>query len=50
MIDAQAAKGAGLKCVITLESGLRKKEDFAGFNVDFFIQDLTHLSRSLTGF
>jgi len=35
--DAQAAKGAGLHFVASLESGLRTKEDFAGQSVDLFI-------------
>lgn len=35
--DANAAKGAGLYFIASLESGLRKKEDFAGVPVDVFI-------------
>jgi HAD superfamily hydrolase (TIGR01662 family) len=34
--DAIAAKAAGMHFIAVLESGLKTKEDFAGYNVDYF--------------
>ena len=34
--DAAAAKGAGTHFIAVLESGLKRKKDFDGQNVDFF--------------
>ncbi len=34
--DAMAAKGAGMQFIAVMESGLRSREDFEGWNVDFY--------------
>ena len=36
--DAQSAKQAGLHFIASLESGLRRRQDFDGLPVDAFIQ------------
>lgn len=41
--DAAAAKGAGLHFVASLESGIRTREDFAGYSVDQFIDTFPEL-------
>lgn len=41
--DAQSAKGAGLHFVASLESGLRRQEDFDGLPVDAFIHQFADL-------
>jgi phosphoglycolate phosphatase len=41
--DAAAAKGAGLRFVASLESGLRTKNDFADYKVDAFIYKFSEL-------
>ncbi len=41
--DAQAAKGAGLHFVASLESGLRQRADFADWPVDAFIMSISEL-------
>jgi hypothetical protein len=41
--DDQCAKDAGLKLAITLESDLRKKEDFDKNKVDWFIDSIEGL-------
>ena len=38
VIDGVSAKGAGMKFIALLESGLRSKEDFSSVHVDFFAQ------------
>ena len=46
--DAAAANGAGLRFIANLEEGLRTKEDFASYKVDYFIQKFTELPGVLT--
>lgn len=41
--DAKAAKGAGLYFIASLESGLRRKEDFDAYKVDAFIHTFPEL-------
>lgn len=48
VIDAQSAKGGGLHFIVSLESGLRKKSDFSGYDVDAFINDFSELCTALT--
>lgn len=42
--DASAALGAGFKFIVSLESGLRTKQDFKGFAVDGFINVFPELT------
>jgi phosphoglycolate phosphatase len=48
--DAQAAKGAGLLFVASLESGLRTKADFAGQPVDTFIESFPEIVAAVQSF
>lgn len=41
--DAVAAKGAGLHFIAVLESGLRERDEFANYQVDFFAQKFTDI-------
>lgn len=43
LTDAMAAKGAKMHFIAVLESGLRKKEDFRDFKVDFFAEKFTKI-------
>lgn len=43
LTDAEAAIGAGMKFVASLESELRTKEEFSNYAVDYFIRDLPEL-------
>lgn len=45
--DASSAKLAGLHFIASLESGLRKKEDFDDYTVDEFINDFTELPNAI---
>ena len=48
--DARAAKGRGMHFIASLESGLKRKEDFDGLLVDLFIPrfvDVVEAVRSL---
>lgn len=47
LIDAQAACGAGLRFIATLESGLKQPDDFKDFPVTGFIKQLSDLDRIL---
>lgn len=48
LIDAQAACGAGLKFIATLESGLKKPDDFKAYPVTGFINKLSELAGILS--
>lgn len=41
--DAAASQGAGIRCIISLESGLRTKEQFSMYAVDAFINAFSEL-------
>ena len=41
--DAAAATGAGLRFIASLQSGVRRPEDFANYQVDAFISDFTEV-------
>lgn len=45
--DAEAAKGAGLYFIATLESGLRQKTDFNNYMVDEFINKLPEVIKAI---
>jgi len=47
LIDAQAASGAGLNFVATLESGLKKPSDFKDYPVAAFVNRLSEISKLL---
>ncbi|MFI7129218.1 HAD family hydrolase [Nonomuraea sp. NPDC050153] len=50
--DAQAANGAGLRFIACLQSGIRKRQDFAAHRVDAFIDafpDVVEAVASLDG-
>lgn len=47
VMDGQAAAGAGMKFIATLESGIRRKEDFADIKVTAFINRFDELSSLL---
>lgn len=46
--DAEAAKGAGLHFIASLESGLRTKEDFAQHPVDLFVARFPDIVEAVT--
>lgn len=46
--DALAAKGAGLRFVACLQSGLRRRDDFAACEVDGFIEAFPDVVRAVT--
>jgi phosphoglycolate phosphatase len=41
--DAAAANGANIPCIVTLESGLRSRNDFKTFRVSSFIRNFSEL-------
>lgn len=45
--DAAASNAAGLHCIISLESGLRSREQFASYTVDSFISVFGELPQAL---
>ncbi|MFZ2125640.1 MAG: HAD-IA family hydrolase [Candidatus Saccharimonadales bacterium] len=45
--DAQAANGAGMRFIATLESGLRQRSDFNKYEVDYFIDKFSDLTKAV---
>lgn len=41
--DAAASTGAGIKFIASLESGIRQKEDFKDYQVEFFMEKFTEI-------
>jgi FMN phosphatase YigB (HAD superfamily) len=50
LTDAQATKGAGMKFIATLESGLHQKSDFDEYNVDAFVDKFPDIVDKILSF
>lgn len=48
--DAQAANGAGLRFIASLESGIRQRQDFEGLHVDAFVNHFPDIVKAIASF